>query len=314
MPLVFEAGGRPAEDTAAFVRSWGAGLDDAERSRVIRYAWQQYSCVLQAGNAEMILSAIGQSPEFCASGPGPLRRLSPCPLASFPPPGPPLCLPRLASAFPPACAARLPCCLPLRPPAPPLSPACPSPLARFPFASLVSAPPACPSSPPACALSASSLRRLSACLGRLAVGCPVLLVFCRLVLSRGRRPVGGCGWALGWLSLALLPLAGVCFRPGLVGLGRACWLAWWGGSGSGGVGGAGTFMPPLGGVVKRARSKSCLYSCLHPTPTLMFSALRRNRQWTHTGRVCWAAATRHQPFVNAYIVCVCVVALDLWVL
>ena len=59
VPLVFEAGGRPAEETAAFVRSWGAGLDDAERSKVIRYAWQQYSCVLQAGNAEMILSAIG---------------------------------------------------------------------------------------------------------------------------------------------------------------------------------------------------------------------------------------------------------------
>ena len=59
VPLVFEAGGRPAEETVAFVRSWGAELDDAERSRVIRYAWQQYSCALQTGNAEMILSAIG---------------------------------------------------------------------------------------------------------------------------------------------------------------------------------------------------------------------------------------------------------------
>jgi len=59
VPLVFEAGGRPADETVAYVRSWAAELDDAERSRVIRYAWQQYSRVLQSGNAEMILSAIG---------------------------------------------------------------------------------------------------------------------------------------------------------------------------------------------------------------------------------------------------------------
>jgi hypothetical protein len=43
----------------AFVRSWGLELDQAERSNVIRYAWQQYSTVLQSGNAEMILSANG---------------------------------------------------------------------------------------------------------------------------------------------------------------------------------------------------------------------------------------------------------------
>ena len=59
VPLVFEAGGRPADETVAFVRSWGAGLDEVERSRVIRYAWQRYSSILQAGNAEMILSAVG---------------------------------------------------------------------------------------------------------------------------------------------------------------------------------------------------------------------------------------------------------------
>ena len=59
VPLVFEAGGRPAEETVAYVRSWGVELDDAERSQVIRYAWQQYSAVLQSGNAEMILSANG---------------------------------------------------------------------------------------------------------------------------------------------------------------------------------------------------------------------------------------------------------------
>ena len=59
VPLVFEAGGRPAEETVAFVRSWGLKLDEAERSKVIRFAWQQYSTVLQSGNAEMILSAVG---------------------------------------------------------------------------------------------------------------------------------------------------------------------------------------------------------------------------------------------------------------
>ena len=59
VPLVFEAGGRPADETVAYVRSWAAELDDAERSRAIRYAWQQYSIVLQSGNAEMILSAVG---------------------------------------------------------------------------------------------------------------------------------------------------------------------------------------------------------------------------------------------------------------
>ena len=59
VPLVFEAGGRPAEETVAYVRSLGHGLEVAERSQVIRFAWQQYSTVLQSGNAEMILSAVG---------------------------------------------------------------------------------------------------------------------------------------------------------------------------------------------------------------------------------------------------------------
>ena len=41
------------------VRSLGYGLDGAERTQLLRFAWQQYSTVLQAGNAEMILSAVG---------------------------------------------------------------------------------------------------------------------------------------------------------------------------------------------------------------------------------------------------------------
>ena len=59
VPTAFETGGRPADETAAFVRSWGHGLDPAERSEVIRYGWQQLSTVLQTGNAEMLLSALG---------------------------------------------------------------------------------------------------------------------------------------------------------------------------------------------------------------------------------------------------------------
>jgi hypothetical protein len=59
VPLIFETGGRPADETVAFVRSWGTEMPDAERAKVIRYAWQQYSRVLQSGNAEMILSSIG---------------------------------------------------------------------------------------------------------------------------------------------------------------------------------------------------------------------------------------------------------------
>ena len=59
VPLIFEAGGRPAEETVAYVRSLGLELDSAERTQVMRLAWQQYSNVLQAGNDEMILSAVG---------------------------------------------------------------------------------------------------------------------------------------------------------------------------------------------------------------------------------------------------------------
>ena len=59
VPLVFEAGGRPAEETVAYVRSLGGGLDDSERAVVLRGVWQRFSTTLQAGNAEMILSAVG---------------------------------------------------------------------------------------------------------------------------------------------------------------------------------------------------------------------------------------------------------------
>ncbi len=41
VPLVFEAGGRPAEETVEFIRSWGLELDPAERSNVIRAVRQR---------------------------------------------------------------------------------------------------------------------------------------------------------------------------------------------------------------------------------------------------------------------------------
>ena len=51
--------GFPVDETVVFARSWSLELDQAERSIVIRYAWQQYSIVLKSGNAQMILSANG---------------------------------------------------------------------------------------------------------------------------------------------------------------------------------------------------------------------------------------------------------------
>ena len=59
VPCIFEAGGRPVETTVAYARSLAHGLDGAERSNFLRLAWQQYSTVLQSGNAEMVLSAVG---------------------------------------------------------------------------------------------------------------------------------------------------------------------------------------------------------------------------------------------------------------
>ena len=59
VPLAFEDGGRPADETVAYVRTWGHGLAPGERSEVIRYGWQQLSNRLQIGNAEMILSSRG---------------------------------------------------------------------------------------------------------------------------------------------------------------------------------------------------------------------------------------------------------------
>ena len=67
IPLAFEDGGRPAEETVAFVRrcgavseQWGYSLQSGEDSNVVAKLWREYSTLLQWGNAELILSANGK--------------------------------------------------------------------------------------------------------------------------------------------------------------------------------------------------------------------------------------------------------------
>ena len=72
VPLAFEDGGRPAEDTVGFVRRCGAaaerigstwlapGEGDGEDQPVVARLWQEYSTLLQWGNAELILSTTGR--------------------------------------------------------------------------------------------------------------------------------------------------------------------------------------------------------------------------------------------------------------
>ena len=67
VPLAFEAGGRPADSTASFMRQMGAAWaethasEDGEVPRPITgVLWQQCSTLLQLGNAELIISANGR--------------------------------------------------------------------------------------------------------------------------------------------------------------------------------------------------------------------------------------------------------------
>ena len=60
IPMVFEAGGRPSEEAAAFVRSYGANLEDDERGELLSRLWRDISVTLHTGNAEMVLSALGR--------------------------------------------------------------------------------------------------------------------------------------------------------------------------------------------------------------------------------------------------------------
>ena len=59
-PLVFESLGRPSDEAAEFIRAYGQCVDEAARGEVLGRVWRQLSRHLQRGNAEMVLSAIGQ--------------------------------------------------------------------------------------------------------------------------------------------------------------------------------------------------------------------------------------------------------------
>ena len=68
IPLALEAGGRPSDETAAFVRACGAAYvrnhmtDDGGDSppNPSWRLWQELSVRLQIGNAELLLSALGR--------------------------------------------------------------------------------------------------------------------------------------------------------------------------------------------------------------------------------------------------------------
>ena len=62
LPLAFESGGRPAEDTIAFIRQCGSSFASGGRdgSQQAQLLWQECSTLLQRGNAELILSAVGK--------------------------------------------------------------------------------------------------------------------------------------------------------------------------------------------------------------------------------------------------------------
>ena len=58
VPFVLECGGRPCEEAAALVRYWGSvSFDPALSTSML---WQELSTILQIGNAECILSALGK--------------------------------------------------------------------------------------------------------------------------------------------------------------------------------------------------------------------------------------------------------------
>ena len=57
--MAFESGGRPSDEARSFVKSYGHELPPAESAEVVSRAWRQISRVLQFGNAECLLSALG---------------------------------------------------------------------------------------------------------------------------------------------------------------------------------------------------------------------------------------------------------------
>ena len=67
IPLALEAGGRASDDAAAFVRLCGSAYTDTHKNDdgvppppPTGRLWQELSTILQIGNAEIMLSAIGR--------------------------------------------------------------------------------------------------------------------------------------------------------------------------------------------------------------------------------------------------------------
>ena len=63
VPLAFDSGGRPAEETVAFFQSWGTSSadDHDDTSVLLPTLWQHCSTLIQLGNAEHLLSALGSN-------------------------------------------------------------------------------------------------------------------------------------------------------------------------------------------------------------------------------------------------------------
>ena len=67
VPLAFEAGGRPSDSAAGFMRQMGAAWAESHASEegerpvpITGILWQQCSSLLHLGNAELIISAVGR--------------------------------------------------------------------------------------------------------------------------------------------------------------------------------------------------------------------------------------------------------------
>ena len=63
VPFALEDGGKPAEETVAFLRLLAATRTEAEQGSLewggAARLWQECSTLLQLGNAELVLSANG---------------------------------------------------------------------------------------------------------------------------------------------------------------------------------------------------------------------------------------------------------------
>ena len=59
-PWSSKPGGGPLKRPPLSVRSYGGGIEDAERSGPLNNLWREISVALHSGNADMLLSSLGQ--------------------------------------------------------------------------------------------------------------------------------------------------------------------------------------------------------------------------------------------------------------